>query len=80
MYAALLCKIKIIDLVTLLFVPSLVNGLINLGMGGQYCWESISTGNKYCECIHESLCILGTSFAEQTATLYHTSSLELVVT
>jgi len=38
---ALLPQIKIIS-----FVLSLVNGQINLGMGGQYCWESTSTGNK----------------------------------
>ena len=42
---ALLLKIKIIG--DSLIVFSLVNGRINLGMGGQYCWESTSTGNKY---------------------------------
>lgn len=82
----MLYYLKLRLLVTLLFVFSLVNGRINLGMGGQYCWESTSTGNKY-SCRfglikhHKTASIAGYVYLAPAvqSNSYHIPSLELVV-
>ena len=82
----MLYYLKLRLLVTLLFGFSSVNGRINLGMGGQYCWGSTSTGNKY-SCRfgllkhHKTASIAGYVYLAPAvqSNSYHIPSLELVV-